>query len=219
MSQDSHEQEGVIKYRLDFLVQDVSGEQLKQCLDDLNAARSMLKLKGLVGQDNDRYGGDGFGNISLRMAGLSFLITGSQTGHLDSLDSSHIGLVDSFDVSLNRLQARGQTKPSSESMTHGVAYQTSGRINAVVHAHSPDIWNAIEALGLPFTAHDIPYGTPQMANAVRQVLDRESLDNGPIVFAMKGHKDGVVAAGESVQSCTLSLLEILNSLHEKRLSR
>lgn len=214
-----HEPEGVIKYQLTFHEQalseslihhDSSSKTIDSILVELNSSRSLLAEKGLIGQDPCRYGGDGFGNISTRIIETIFLISGSQTGHIDRLRRQDLALVDHFDIRLNQLSAYGLTKPSSESMTHGVCYQSHADITAVIHVHSPDIWQAIDALNIPFTDADIPYGTPQMAYAVAQLLKDQYQVGKPTIFGMKGHQDGIVAVGDSFSACTFSLLECLN---------
>ena len=214
-----HEKEGVIKYHLQFHEQALSDEllksysvnkKLKTFLAELNSARSLLKEKGLIGQDPCRYGGDGFGNISTRINDLIFLISGSQTGQLDSLNNKDLALVDHFDIHLNQLAAYGLTKPSSESMTHGVCFQAHASIEAVVHVHSPDIWHAMDALALPFTDQSIPYGTPKMADAVANLLNNNYQASQPTIFGMKGHEDGIVVVGKSLELCTSNLLDCLN---------
>lgn len=218
MQTGGHEQEGVIKYHLDFTRRSVEQPGFFKALASLNEARSALKARSLIGQDPSRYGGDGFGNISLRFVGQQFLISGSQTGQLERLTSSDIALVEDFNYAANQLKASGMTKPSSESMTHGVAYQSLAKINAVVHVHSPDIWCHSDCLGLSATAADIPYGTPQMAEAVRQLLlaecRRDSISSQSalpaIVFVMKGHEDGVVAVGDTLEDCKQALLVCLS---------
>ncbi|MEM7802483.1 MAG: hypothetical protein AAF633_25035, partial [Chloroflexota bacterium] len=54
--------------------------------------------------------------------GLNFLISGTQTGHVEKLDFSQYALVTDCYPKENRVVARGACKPSSESMTHGVVY-------------------------------------------------------------------------------------------------
>ncbi len=216
----AHEQEGVIKYQLQFQEQAPSDNAfVKKLLDsnsletgliELNSSRHLLKKAGLMGQDPRRYGGDGFGNISIRIQGNVFLVSGSQTGHIEALSHRDVAVVDDFNVNLNKLSAFGLTKPSSESMTHGVCYQTVEKVGAVIHVHSPDIWQAIDDLELPYTDQSIPYGTPQMANAVRNLLLEHRPLSRPTIFGMKGHEDGVVVVGKSLTSCTTSLLDCLN---------
>lgn len=214
------EQEGVIKYQLTFDQRPVSDAEacfhqqvvrysLSSALTALNASRSVLKARGLIGQDPRRYGGEGFGNISVRISGHTFLISGSQTGHVDLLTDQHVSLVEGVNARLNKLNACGLTKPSSESMTHGVCFQTIDDIGAVIHVHSPDIWCVADALALPSTHQTIAYGTPSMARAVTDLLKSYYSSRYPTIFAMKGHEDGIVAVGKNLQDCTQSLLRCL----------
>jgi len=205
------EREGVIKYSLDF-----KGQALNlpdKTLAALNICRTAMIQQALLGQDARRYAGYGFGNISLRCTPSSsaFYISGTQTGHETKLSKTHLAYVTGIDIEQNTLIAQGETEPSSEGMTHGVLYRQSEQIQAVVHVHSPDIWQHADALNLPSTPETIPYGTPEMARAVQQLCSRLMLHKPylPIVFVMKGHKDGVVAAGASLAQCTKILLEYL----------
>lgn len=210
------EQEGVIKYSLKFRQRALKLSHEK--LAKLNSCRTRLMASGLLGQDDKRYEGYGFGNISIRhtIESAEFYITGSQTGSIAELESENIALVTQVDSEQNSLWAAGQAKPSSEAMTHGVLYQVSKNIQAVVHVHSPDIWRDYKQLNLASTSADIPYGTPAMAMAVTQLaaplfrnLNQNILseDEWAVVFVMKGHEDGVVAAGTSLEQCTKSLLD------------
>ncbi|MFT6028705.1 MAG: L-ribulose-5-phosphate 4-epimerase [Oleiphilaceae bacterium] len=214
------EQEGVIKYQLQFhekaLAENVfvnklsASHTLDSFLNELNLSRHFLKEKSLIGQDPCRYGGDGFGNISVRIHGLNFLISGSQTGHIQTLSLGDIAVVYDFNIETNQLAAYGLTKPSSESMTHGVCFQAFDDVGAVVHVHSPDIWQAIHSLDLPFTDQSIPYGTPAMAQAVIKLLRAHYHASQPTIFGMKGHEDGIVVVGKNLKSCISSLLDCLN---------
>jgi ribulose-5-phosphate 4-epimerase/fuculose-1-phosphate aldolase len=212
----TEEQEGVIKFHPVLVRQAITLTQSEPLLAQLNAARSRLKAHALLGQDPARYGGYGFGNISTRLKGQQFLISGSQTGQLAELSCSDVALVERIDHRTNRLWAHGLSQPSSESMTHGVVYQTLNAAEAVVHVHSPEIWQAAAELGLPVTAADIPYGTPEMAEAVRHLLLQNTPAEGSdglaqvLVFAMLGHEDGIVAVGQDLIRCTDELLRLLN---------
>ena len=207
------ETEGVIKYQLDFRQQKL--DIITSHMHDLNLCRSLLKQNGLVGQDDLRYGGYGFGNISIRNSSHAsdFLISGTQTGQLAQLLSSDVASVSAIDTRHNRLCAQGETKPSSEAMSHGVLYQCSELVQAVVHVHSPDIWQRADELLLPFTGSQIPYGTPEMARAVfelaQELIEANAALVSPIVFVMKGHEDGVLVAGQDLASCTELVLDLL----------
>jgi len=205
------EQEGVIKYSLDFQKQKLN--LLTDTLAKINSCRASMIDHGLLGQVEGRYDGYGFGNISIRSteANSLFLVTGSQTGHEQTLSGSHLSCITQINIERNALTAQGEIEPSSESMTHGVLYQQSDRIKAVVHVHAPDIWHCADALKLASTSEEIPYGTPEMALAVQQLSSRlmQSKKTWPILFVMKGHEDGVIAAGASLEQCTKALLETL----------
>lgn len=203
-----NEQEGVIKYKLSFVHQPISS-----CISisQLDKWRHVLFNLALIGQDPKRYGGLGFGNISNRIsqsAENAFLISGTQTGHLPYLTRKHYSVITHCDPALNQLTAYGETKPSSESLTHGVLYNEIPSIGAVVHVHSPTIWNLVDQLALPATEPQIPYGTPDMASAVLNIAEDISASAIEPVFAMKGHVDGVVAFGPDLLSAVTSILGV-----------
>lgn len=197
------EQEGVIKFQLDYAVSRF--EQTIEQFDGLNAWRNVCIKLGLIGQDPNRYDGYGFGNISMRVAGVEpspngmapFLISGTQTGGIDPLTLEHYALVTSCWPTENRVVAQGPWKPSSESMTHGVVYGLNPDIQCVIHVHSPHIWHAVIRQNLPATGEEVPYGTPAMAAAVQQLYRDTGLPKHK-VFAMRGHADGVVVFGGSL---------------------
>lgn len=201
------EQEGVIQYHLDF-----THKALDKCFqfDALNRCREHLYAKGLIGQDAGRYAGLGFGNISQRAAlpdnPDAFLITGSQTGHLPTLKPQHYALVTQCEPQQNRLQAIGETAPSSESMTHAVVYQSLPAVQSIIHVHWPALWQNAAGKKLLLTAKDIPYGTPQMAAAVQAILRDTPYANPTGVLAMLGHEDGILAWGTTLAEAEATLL-------------
>lgn len=203
--------EGVIQYHLDFSPQALADDFL---LDKLNACRTWLFAQGLIGQDAQRYAGLGYGNVSQRvvLAGKpnAFLITGSQTGHLPVLDRQHYALVTACDPAQNQLQAIGETPPSSEAMTHAVLYQTLPQVHAVIHVHSPNLWQNAQQQGLPVTPKTVAYGTPEMAAAVRHILlDNSAMQVG--LLAMLGHEDGIVAWGTTLADAEVRLMQLINT--------
>src|SRR5690606_25513903 len=85
----------------------------------------------------------------------------------------------------------GETKPSSEAMTHGQLYQIDSSINFVIHAHCPQIWQQASTLLLPQTRAEVAYGTVAMAEEVARLFrETDVLQQG--TFTMAGHEDGVV---------------------------
>lgn len=201
-----HEREGVIKFGFEKVA---GGPVHSAGLSGLGAWRAVLVRLGLLGCDPGRYGGLGFGNVSLRGPGTSgFWISGSQTGHLPSLGSADWVEVLDWDPERNFLRARGQKNPSAESMTHAAVYDQDRRIRCVLHGHSPEIFAAAAHLALPATAAEVPYGTPEMAREVGRLYREGAVARGG-VFVMAGHEDGVVAFGSSVEQAGGRLVRVL----------
>lgn len=201
------DQEGVTKFDLRFRP---GAAPPPFWIEALNAWRTRLHRWRLIGQDPERYGGIGFGNVSCRVpAGVHglFLVSGTQTGHLPVLGVQHYSLVTRADVGANSLEAEGPVAPSSESLTHATLYALDPHIDCVLHVHSPEIWRSADRLGLPTTPADAAYGTPAMAQAVARLYRAGQLREG--LFVMAGHEDGAVAFGDSAEAAGRALVSIL----------
>lgn len=191
--------EGVIKFQLDFREGPSPAETL---LAELNSWRTRFRTLGLIGQDPERYEGLGFGNLSRRLPSGKdnvFIISGTQTGHLEQLQAKHFATVLQCDPMANQLQAFGQVKPSSEALSHGILYQNNLDVRWVMHLHSPDIFKNYRALKLPCTDPAAAYGTPDMAAAIQALAkSRDGTDSNLLV--MGGHQDGILAYGSDAQT-------------------
>jgi len=203
-----NEQEGVIKYQLEHTQKPINE---KFSLSEINAWRTIVFRLGLIGQDPERYDNLGFGNISQRLDSQSsqFIISGTQTGHIEQLSPEHYCLVVKAEPRKNRIQSCGLRKPSSESLTHASLYAQDSNIQAVIHVHSPEIWNNTAALNLPHISADIPYGTVEMAKAVEQLFQSGTLQPTSL-FTMLGHEDGVVSFGRNMQEAAWELIKYLS---------
>lgn len=202
---DTVDTEGVIKFILehtDVELGEVAG------FDSLSRWRGVLRDLALIGQDPARYGGLGFGNVSMRTT-RGFIVSGTQTGDIESPGLAHYAEVVDWDVRKNRVVSHGRARPSSESLTHAAVYSDRPAVCFVFHVHSPDIWGLADRLNVPSTPVDVAYGTPQMAAAVADVCRDERRG----VFAMAGHTDGVVAYGGDARSTGLALLAVLAASH------
>jgi len=205
-------EEGVIRFDLEFTV---TAPVMIPALDELNAWRRILRQLGLLGQDSERYGGYGFGNISRRLPPFDapenhrpFIISGSQTAHLTELSAAGYTTVSDYDAGRNRVVATGPIKPSSESLTHGSVYNVNNDIRAILHVHSPDIWHCASMMNLPTTAASVPYGTPAMAREVEALFEAaDYIETG--VFVMGGHEDGVIAFGHTLDEAGGMLVRTL----------
>jgi hypothetical protein len=196
--------DGVIKYSSDR----VDGSApTSAALTQLNAARTRLFELGLIGAYPN---GIGYGNLSVRDAGMQFVISASATGAYRTLRDGQYCLVESFSIDRNWVRSRGALPASSESMTHGAIYLANPAVQCVIHVHSRSIFDGLLGRGALHTAADIAYGTPAMANAVMQLVqDQPGL---PVLFAMAGHDEGVVAYGADVSSVTALLVDTLNRI-------
>ncbi|MCB0209029.1 MAG: class II aldolase/adducin family protein [Anaerolineae bacterium] len=198
--------EGVIKYQLDYTpAAPLPAEHVR----DINAWRKILYLLQLIGQDANRYGGYGFGNISRRLDGQRFVISGTQTGGLPDLTAEHYATVLECDPVQNRLVGEGPVRPSSEGLTHGVVYTLAADIQWVMHAHSPHIWRHAETLKIPQTAANVLYGSPEMAAEVERLFQETDVaDRG--IFSMAGHEDGIVTFGRTAEDAGSVMLAYLS---------
>jgi len=183
-------------------------------LADLNAWRKLLHKLGLIGEDPHRYGGVGFGNLSIRVPPFDvpprarrFLITGTQTGGKPELSAADYSLVTHSDPERNRLVAEGPVAPSSEALTHGMVYELDERLRVVMHVHSPDIWRHADELGIAATSRRAAYGTPEMAAEVRQLLQTRAARGR--ILVMGGHEDGVISFGETADKAGRTLCDWL----------
>jgi L-ribulose-5-phosphate 4-epimerase len=195
----STEKEGVIKFCLEYRAEPLalSAERLAE----FNSWRSLMFKLGLIGQDDRRYTGLAYGNLSRRIeAGRTeFLISGTQTSALELLSASNMSLVTSAVLEANFLSALGLAKPSSEALTHASIYRQSSKAQAVIHVHSPDIWQLTDNLNLARTPKTVAYGTPDMALAVAELLRQPDMETSGI-FSMLGHTDGIVAYGQDFKA-------------------
>ena len=170
----------------------------KGAFTELSAWRSILFTLDLLGQQTDKYGGYAYGNLSVAQDD-GFAITASQTSGAPELIESHIVAVREANLQRFWVEAEGSEPPSSESITHAMIYQADPRVRYVFHIHSTEIWQARAELNLPETPKSTPYGSPQMAEAVRLLLHHNQ--SRPLVFATAGHEDGIFALGHHARDC------------------
>jgi L-ribulose-5-phosphate 4-epimerase len=170
---------------------------------ELNAARQELRRMGLLGMDES---GVGFGNVSLRNGRTdSFYITGSGTGVLPVLTLQDYAKVTASDFTRNWLRCAGRVTASAESLTHAAVYSADAKAHVVVHGHNSDLWRSLLERG-PATVSSVTYGTPEMAREVQRLFRETDLRTRKI-FAMAGHRDGIIVFGENFRQ-VLATLEI-----------
>jgi L-ribulose-5-phosphate 4-epimerase len=167
--------------------------------------RKPLFQAGLVGHCKEP--GVGFGNISIRSREpRQFLITGAQTGHVETTTEQHYSLVTDYDIERNEVHCSGPVQASSEAMTHAAIYELDPSIAAIVHVHSKVMWD--EHLNkCPTTSPDVPYGTPEMAKEFRRLYVETTFASEGIAV-MGGHEEGLISIGESLENAAAKILAL-----------
>ena len=161
--------------------------------DQLNAFRSKLRQRGLIGIDAS---GIGFGNLSVRDHANGFRITGSGTGGLPELTLANYTKVVAYDFAGNWLRCEGPAIASSESLTHAAVYASESTAGAVIHCHNSTLWAAL-LNHAPTTSKAAEYGTPELAFAVERLFKNSDV-KAKRIFVMAGHEGGVVVFGKNL---------------------
>ncbi|MFY0594270.1 class II aldolase/adducin family protein [Roseivirga sp.] len=193
--------DGYIKFELDWKQDD---EPLLAGLEDLLFWRNKMYDLNLIGHDDQH--NVGFGNISQRVRKNQFVISGTQTGHIEKLSIEHYTTVVDYDIQKNSLKCLGPVKASSESLTHAAIYEVDPSIKAIIHIHHDTQWNKwLDKV--PTTDKRVPYGTPEMALEIHRLF-RETPKDEMSVIAMAGHQGGLISFGESHAEAAKPFLEV-----------
>jgi len=196
--------DGVIKYNFDFQPSKPLDVSL---FSDIESVRKRLFALNLIGVTKD---GIGFGNISQRVEGNSFVITGTQTGDLENLEASHYALIEAFDDKQFYLKSSGAIKPSSEALTHGTIYNLSPNIGAVIHIHSQTLWEFM-LKGSYLKTEKVEYGSTEMIEEVNRLFSTIKPLSNP-KFVMAGHEEGVMVFGKNLEEAEQVLYRIIASV-------
>lgn len=195
--------EGVIKFR--FTLKRAPAPEMNQVIA-LEKWRALFFKLSLIGEyPIDKIG---YGNLSSRLQKKSFIITGTQTGHLAHLQAHHYTKVIDCDLKKGLVSAEGLIPPSSESLTHWAIYEANPSIQYVFHVHHNKLWNLLQNTDCDAIPEDIPYGTLEMADAAQKVMAGKT--SGVIV--MKGHEDGIISYGPTAEDAGKSLLDLYRNL-------
>lgn len=194
--------EGYIKYES---VWDPGPPPAAAVAEELDRWRHELFALGLIGYDDVHE--VGYGNISVHANQPGqFVISGTQTGHLEHTDRSHYTLVTACDIETNRVHCCGPVEASSEAMTHAAIYRVNLGIRAVVHVHSDALWNSTRDI-LPTTNPAVAYGTPAMAEEFsRLYLHGDLAEVG--IAVMAGHPGGLVSIGGTLEQAATRILNL-----------
>jgi L-ribulose-5-phosphate 4-epimerase len=174
--------------------------------------RNQLFQLGLIGFDKTEQ--VGYGNISMRVNDDTFIISGTQTGHIPILGPAHLSYVTHTDIAHNTLYCKGPAKASSESLTHAAIYAQFAGAMAVIHVHHRQLWLSLMDK-VPTTLADIGYGTTAMAGEIDRLATHGHLGQEKILV-MSGHQDGIICFGESLGSAYRLLLRHYQPLLAKK---
>ncbi|TFG41885.1 MAG: class II aldolase/adducin family protein [Chromatiales bacterium] len=194
--------EGYIKYRSHWSPGPAPNAAAARLLEEW---RRPLFVAGLIGQYEEHR--IGFGNISIRCGEPGqFLITGTQTGHVEYSNEAHYSLVTRYDIARNEVSCAGPLQASSEAMTHAAIYELDSSINAIVHVHDKSLWD--KYLNTLCTTHaDIQYGTPEMAQEFRRLYEETAFRSQGIAV-MGGHEEGLLSIGASLEQAATRILAL-----------
>ncbi len=195
--------EGVIKFKL--TLKRAPAPEMNQVIA-LEKWRALFFKLGLIGEYPIEK--VGFGNLSSRLPKKSFIITGSQTGHLAHLQAHHYTKVIECDLKKGSVTAEGLIPPSSESLTHYGIYEANPAIQYVFHVHHKELWEMLKNGPFDFIDDDIPYGTQEMAQAASDLLYNKTSG----IFVMKGHDDGIISYGSSAEEAGRIILDLYRKL-------
>jgi len=192
--------DGVVKYSIEHQTESAPDFPEYKALE---ALRKRLFALGLIGEKE----GIGYGNLSMRSdKPHSFFITATQTGNISSLSEEHYSYIDGYDFDTFTVSSKGPHRPSSEALSHAMIYEIDKRINVVIHIHSFPLWRFMIERG--DLATSAAYGTAEMTQEIAGLYtDLNPLEHN--AFVMKGHEEGIITFGRSVEEAELVLYRII----------
>jgi ribulose-5-phosphate 4-epimerase/fuculose-1-phosphate aldolase len=182
---------GSIKFRCNWIQAESIDEKF---ISEINRWRNILFNHKLIGVYPN---GIGYGNISIRLSGKEFLISGTSTGHLENLTTQHYSTVIAYNFTENTLTCKGPIKASAESLTHAAIYEMDHYTKAIIHIHNKPMWDKL-LNKIPTTSADIEYGTPEMALEIKRLFDTTDLIDKKILV-MAGHEEGIISFGKDLE--------------------
>lgn len=195
--------EGIIKFKL--TLKRAPAPEMNQVIA-LEKWRALFFKLALIGEyPIDKIG---YGNLSSRLSKKTFIITGSQTGHLAHLQAHHYTKVIDCDLKKGSVTAEGLIPPSSESLTHFGIYEANPNIQYVFHVHHQKLWEMLHNGPFDSINDDVAYGTQEMAEAAADLLKNKSSG----IFVMKGHEDGIISYGATAEEAGKIILDLYRKL-------
>ncbi len=194
--------DGVIKYHIEHQTKAAAAFS---AYAELEALRSRLFALGFIGETTE---GIGYGNLSRREQGKTFFITATQTGKQGTLSKEQYTFIQAYDFNTFTVNSKGLHKPSSEALSHAMIYEVHPEIQVVIHIHSKVLWDFMKCNSALVTTAE--YGTAQMVTEIAALYQqRDPFNNN--AFVMKGHEDGIITFGRSIEEAELTLYRIIHS--------
>ena len=182
---------GSIKFNCNWIAADPIDEKR---IIEINRWRNILFNHKLIGVYPN---GIGYGNISIRLTDNEFLISGTSTGHLETLTDQHYSIVTSYNFTTNSVTCKGPIKASAESLTHAAVYEMDPGVQAIIHIHNKKMWDELLDK-VPTTSSSVEYGTPEMALEIKRLFNSTDLIEHKILV-MAGHEEGVISFGKDLE--------------------
>jgi L-fuculose-phosphate aldolase len=148
------------------------------------------------------YGAGSAGNLSFRTS-RGFVITRTAS-FFERITGDDFVEVINLDLDRKRVEVIGAWEPSSETQMHHALYGSRPDSHAVLHAHSDEILKNAEFLGLPITAREAPYGTPELAEQAVDIARKFDF------LVLRNH--GFIALGGTIDEAGQRVLEILRKM-------
>ncbi len=197
--------EGVIKFGISKW--NKTGSLGKGSFSGIERIRKKLYSLKLIGFDENAK--LGYGNISSRSKGNTFVITGTQTGNMARLDGSHYCTITNVDFNNNSVECEGPVLPSSESVTHAACYYSNEKIKAVVHIHHAGLWEKLIRNDCPATPADAEYGSVKLSGSIMDIAGSEKKISARTIV-LKGHRDGIICFGKNLNIVAKTIIGLYN---------
>ncbi len=169
---------------------------------------SVLRSMDLHGKDRRYRHATG---LSLRAGTNSgFYITGTGAGDSKALDPKQIALVESFDISANRVSCSGPVRVSAGTISHAVIYESLPETRAVILVQH-QLYREKLLHQVPTTAEEAGWGTIAQSEEIARLL-RDSDAPEKHIIVLGAAPGGILVFGKNLDEAGSYLLAYINSV-------